>query len=238
MQSAHNLFSEQRTRQSSAATSTKPTTSIVIRNRYNPTAESIYAIACGAGDAADDVFAILTAVSVAREKGDRHDHELLRHPTTRLEFLIGKQLPYIGVGMWINFFIMTTTVLLLFDVPLKGDGLTLTLGALYVAAATGYGLFISTFTSSQVAAVFAGAVLSMLPTMQFSGMMQPVSTLEGGARFMGYLWPTSYYLHGECRRVHQGTWLHRHGDRFAGADPVRSGLSCCCRRCSCANREK
>ena len=44
-------------------------------------------------------------------------------------------------------------------------------------------------------AVFAGAVLSMLPTMQFSGMMQPVSTLEGGARLMGRLWPTTYYTH-------------------------------------------
>ncbi len=74
--------------------------------------------------------------------------------------------------------------------------LALVLGAfLYVAAATGYGLFISTFTSSQVAAVFAGAILSLLPTMQFSGMMQPVSTLEGGARLMGSLWPTSYYMH-------------------------------------------
>ena len=196
VQSAHNLFSEQRTRQSSAATSTKPTTSIVIRNRYNPTAESIYAIGPAVPAMLLMMFlAILTAVSVAREKEIGTITNFYATPTTRLEFLIGKQLPYIGVGM-INFFIMTTTVLLLFDVPLKGDGLTLTLGALfYVAAATGYGLFISTFTSSQVAAVFAGAVLSMLPTMQFSGMMQPVSTLEGGARFMGYLWPTSYYLH-------------------------------------------
>jgi ribosome-dependent ATPase len=135
------------------------------------------------------------AVSVAREKEIGTITNFYATPTTRLEFLIGKQLPYIGIGM-INFVIMTTTVLFLFGVPLKGDGLTLTLGALlYVAAATGYGLFISAFTSSQVAAVFAGAVLSMLPTMQFSGMMQPVSTLEGGARLMGYLWPTSYYMH-------------------------------------------
>lgn len=196
VQSAHNLFSEQRKRESSDVTSTKPTTSIVIRNRYNPTAESIYAIGPAVPAMLLMMFlAILTAVSVAREKEIGTITNFYATPTTRLEFLIGKQLPYMGVGM-LNFFIMTATVLFLFDVPLKGDGLTLTLGALfYVAAATGYGLFISTFTSSQVAAVFAGAVLSMLPTMQFSGMMQPVSTLEGGARFMGYLWPTSYYLH-------------------------------------------
>jgi len=104
----------------------------------------------------------------------------------------------------INFFIMTVTVRFLFDVPLKGDGLTLTLGALfYVAAATGYGLFISTFTSSQVAAVFAGAVLSMLPTMQFSGMLQPVSTLEGARASWVPLADELLHAH-ECRCVHQG----------------------------------
>ena len=196
VESAHNLFAEERKRQSSDVASKKPTTSIVIRNRYNPTAESIYAIGPAVPAMLLMMFlAILTAVSVAREKEIGTITNFYATPTTRLEFLIGKQLPYIGVGM-INFFIMTVTVRFLFDVPLKGDGLTLTLGALfYVAAATGYGLFISTFTSSQVAAVFAGAVLSMLPTMQFSGMLQPVSTLEGGARLMGYLWPTSYYMH-------------------------------------------
>ena len=116
-------------------------------------------------------------------------------PITRLEFLLGKQLPYIVIGM-INFLIMVATVLWLFGVPLKGSVVALSLGAvIYVAAATGYGLFISSFTSSQVAAIFAAAVLSMLPTMQFSGLMQPVSTLEGGARLMGSLWPTTYYMH-------------------------------------------
>ena len=196
VQQAHNLFSEQRDRESSAPASSDPTTSIEVRYRYNPTAESIYAIGPAVPAMLLMMFlAILTAVSVAREKEIGTITNFYATPTTRLEFLIGKQLPYIGVGM-INFFIMTATVLFLFKVPLKGDILTLALGALfYVAAATGYGLFISTFTSSQVAAVFAGAVLSLLPTMQFSGMMQPVSTLEGGARLMGSIWPTSYYMH-------------------------------------------
>ncbi|WP_315759646.1 MULTISPECIES: ribosome-associated ATPase/putative transporter RbbA [unclassified Bradyrhizobium] len=196
VQQAHNLFSDQRDREASAPASSAPTTSILVRYRYNPTAESIYSIGPAVPAMLLMMFlAILMAVSVAREKEIGTITNFYATPTTRLEFLIGKQLPYIGVGM-INFIVMTATVLYLFEVPLKGSGFTLALGALlYVAAATGYGLFISTFTSSQVAAVFAGAVLSMLPTMQFSGMMQPVSTLQGGARLMGYLWPTSYYMH-------------------------------------------
>lgn len=196
VQQAHQLFAEQRARVASTPTGASPTTSLQVRYRYNPTAESIYAIGPSIPAMLLMMFlAILMAVSVAREKEIGTIANFYATPTTRLEFLIGKQLPYLGVGM-INFVIMTATVLFLFEVPLKGNGFALALGALlYAASATGYGLFISTFTKSQVAAVFAGAVLSMLPTMQFSGMMQPVSTLEGGARVMGYLWPTTYYMH-------------------------------------------
>lgn len=50
-------------------------------------------------------------------------------------------------------------------------------------------------TRSQVAAVFGGAIICIMPTMIFSGMLQPVSTLEGGARVIGTLWPTTYYMH-------------------------------------------
>ncbi|PTE12036.1 ribosome-associated ATPase/putative transporter RbbA [Mesorhizobium helmanticense] len=196
VQQAHNLFSEQRSREASTPATSGPTTTLQVRYRYNPTAESIYSIGPSLPAMLMMMFlAILMAVSVAREKEIGTITNFYVTPTTRLEFLIGKQLPYLGVGM-INFVILTATVLFLFEVPLKGNGMVLALGALlYTAAATGYGLFISTLTRSQVTAVFAGAVLSMLPTMQFSGMMQPVSTLEGGARLMGRLWPTTYYMH-------------------------------------------
>jgi ribosome-dependent ATPase len=195
VQQAHNLFVDQRERESSSPSTSAGSTSIDVRYRYNPTAESIYAIGPSVPAMLLMMFlAILTAVSVAREKEIGTIANFYATPTTRLEFLLGKQLPYIGIGL-INFAIMTGTVWLLFGVPLKGSLLALAMGALlYSAASSGYGLFISTFTKSQVAAVFAAAVLSMLPTMQFSGMTQPVSTLEGAARWMGYLWPTSYYM--------------------------------------------
>lgn len=195
VQQAHNLFSEVRERESSDAKTTSATTSIETRYRYNPTAESMYAMGPSMPAMLLMMFlAILMAVSVAREKEIGTIANFYATPTTRIEFLLGKQLPYLGVGM-MNFVIMSLTVLYIFDVPLKGSVFALTVGALlYTMAATAYGLFISSFTKSQVAAVFAGAVLSMLPTMQFSGMMQPVSTLEGGARIMGSFWPTTYYM--------------------------------------------
>jgi ribosome-dependent ATPase len=53
----------------------------------------------------------------------------------------------------------------------------------------------STFTSTQVAAVFVTAILTIQPSVQFSGMLQPVSTLEGSAGTVGKIWPTTYYMH-------------------------------------------
>jgi ribosome-dependent ATPase len=139
--------------------------------------------------------AILMAVSVVREKELGPIINFYVTPTTRLEFLLGKQLPYITIGI-MNYLILTFMAIVIFRVPLKGSGLTLTLCALlYVTATTGIGLLVSTFTPSQVAAVFVTAVLTILPTTQFSGLLQPVSTLEGNARLVGSIWPTTYYMH-------------------------------------------
>ncbi len=87
-------------------------------------------------------------------------------------------------------------VVYLLQVPLKGSFLGLMLGALcYIIAATGFGLLIASVTKSQVASIFATAILCMLPTLQFSGIVQPTSTLEGSGHIIGTLWPATYYMH-------------------------------------------
>ena len=94
------------------------------------------------------------------------------------------------------FFILAFMARFIFGVPIKGSFLLLTFTTLlYVTATTGIGMIISTFTSSQVAAVFVTAILAMTPTIQFSGLLQPVSTLMGKAKLIGSLWPTTYYMH-------------------------------------------
>jgi ribosome-dependent ATPase len=109
--------------------------------------------------------------------------------------LLGKQLPYIAIGM-MNFLILTALALIVFAVPIKGSFLMLALCTLlYVTATTGLGMVTSTFTSSQVAAVFVTAILTIVPTIQFSGLLQPVSTLTGNAARVGAIWPASYYMH-------------------------------------------
>ena len=168
---------------------------IETRYRYNPSFESIYAMV----PAVQAILlillpAILMAVSVVREKELGTITNFYATPTTRLEFLLGKQLPYVAIGM-LNYALLVAMAIVIFQVPLKGSGLILTLGALlYVMATTGIGLLVSSFTSTQVAAVFATAILAIMPTMQFSGMLQPVSTLDGGAKFIGSFWPATYYM--------------------------------------------
>ena len=166
------------------------------RFRYNQSFESIAAMAPAMPAILLIMLpAVLMAVSVARERELGSVTNFYVTPTTRLEFLIGKQLPYIAIA-YANFLLLVAMTIFLFDVPLKGDPVPLAVGAfLYVWATTSYGLLIATMTSSQVAATFATAIASVVPTIQFSGLLQPVSTLEGGAQTIGSLWPASYFLH-------------------------------------------
>lgn len=166
------------------------------RYRYNPSFETIYSIGPKTPALLLLLFpAILMAVSISREKEIGTITNFYVTPTNRFEYLIGKQLPYVAIGM-ANFVILTLLVVFLLQVPLKGSLLGLTLGAfLYVCASTSFGLLISSLTKSQVAAIFATSILSLMPTIQFSGMIQPTSTLEGVGNFIGSVWPATYYMH-------------------------------------------
>ena len=109
--------------------------------------------------------------------------------------MLGKQLPYIGIG-FANFVMLTLVVVFVMGVPIKGSILALVVGGLlYVTATTALGVLLSSLVKTQVAAVFVTTALTILPTVQFSGMLQPVSTLEESARVIGSFWPTTYFMH-------------------------------------------
>ena len=138
--------------------------------------------------------AMLTALSVVREKELGSIINLYVTPVTRSEFLIGKQLPYIVLAMF-NFVLLTLMAVTIFDVPVKGSFLALATGALlFVMFSTGFGLFASTFTRSQIAAMFVTMIGTMIPAIQFAGMLNPVSSLEGFGAFIGRIYPASHFL--------------------------------------------
>ncbi len=77
---------------------------------------------------------------------------------------------------------------------LEPSGKRLSGVVVYVFATTGYGVLISAFCSTQIAALFGTAILTILPATQFAGMMTPVSSLSGFARVLGRGFPMSYFL--------------------------------------------
>lgn len=167
---------------------------IEIRFKYNQDFDSIFAMVPSTIAMMLALFpAILMALAVVREKELGSITNLYVTPVTRLEFLLGKQLPYVAVAM-INFLVMFLMAIFFFHVPLKGSFLALLAGTIvYVFATTGYGMLISTFCKSQIAALFGTAILTILPAQQFSGMMTPVSSLSGSAQIIGLAFPMSYY---------------------------------------------
>ncbi len=175
-------------------TALAPPADIDVRFKYNQDFDSIFAMVPSTVAMMLALFpAILMALAVVREKELGSITNLYVTPVTRLEFLVGKQLPYVAVAI-INFLVMFAMALFLFNVPLRGSFLALLIGTvMYVFTTTGYGMLISAFCRSQIAALFGTAILTILPAQQFSGMMTPVSSLSGMAQLIGLCFPMSYY---------------------------------------------
>ena len=164
------------------------------RFRYNQEFKSVYAMIPGVIMVLMMMVpAMMTAVGVVREKELGSITNLYVTPVTRLEFLLGKQSVYIAVGL-LSFVSLTLMAQFLFRVPVRGSAAALATGALlFVTASTGFGLLLSTFVKTQIAAIFAAAILSIVPSINFSGFMAPVSSLSGGAKWVGYGFPSSHF---------------------------------------------
>lgn len=187
---------------------------IETRFRYNQDFRSIYSmVPATMAMLLVLIPAILMALAIVREKELGSITNFYVTPVTRLEFLVGKQLPYIAVA-FVSFLILFAMTLLLFRVPLKGSLPALLLGALlYVTTTTGYGMLISSFARTQIAALFGTAILSVIPATQFAGMLTPVSSLSGAGAVIGHLFPMTYFL-----RISVGTLTKGLGFADLGMD--------------------
>jgi len=178
----------------SAGVSSAALADIAIRYRYNPDVQSLPAMVPAMIPILLMMIpAMLTALGVVREKELGSITNFYAAPVRRIEFLIGKQLPYIGVAM-LSVACLLALMLGLFGVPFAGGPVALLAGALlYTTAATAFGLVVSTFVRSQIAAIFATAIIVMIPAVNFSGMMYPAAALEGAARVIGHGFPSLYF---------------------------------------------
>ncbi|WP_243049453.1 ribosome-associated ATPase/putative transporter RbbA [Dyella sp. RRB7] len=169
--------------------------SIETRYRYNPDVKSLPAMVPAVIPLLLMMIpAMLTALSVVREKELGSILNFYTTPVTRAEFLLGKQLPYVVLAMF-NFLLMSLLAVTVFGVPVKGSFATLSLAALiFVGCSTSFGLFASTFTRSQIAAMFVTMIGTIIPCVQFSGLINPVSSLEGMGAAIGAVYPATHFL--------------------------------------------
>lgn len=195
VEAMHALWLAEKAREKGHGDALAGLANVEVRFRYNPDVRSVVAMVPAIIPLLLMMIpAMLAALSVVREKELGSIINFYVTPTTRLEFLLGKQLPYVVLAM-LSFVLLAVLAVTVFDVPLKGSVLALMAAALlYVCAATAFGLLMSTFMRSQIAAIFGTAVLTLLPAVSFSGMIDPVSSLEGVGRVIGEIYPTTHFL--------------------------------------------
>ncbi len=167
--------------------------SVETRYRYNPDVKSLPAMVPAVIPLLLLMLpAMLTALAVVREKELGSIINFYVTPTTRTEFLLGKQLPYVGLAL-LNFGLMAAAAVTVFGVPIKGSFAALLVASLlFSVCSTGMGLLASALTRSQIAAMFFTMLGTIIPAVQFAGLINPVSSLEGSGRWIGEVYPATY----------------------------------------------
>jgi ribosome-dependent ATPase len=195
VQAMHQSWLAERAGAATGSSATAAPADIETRFRYNPDVASLPAMVPAVIPMLLMMIpAMLAALAVVREKELGSIVNLYVTPVTRAEFLLGKQLPYVVLAL-LNFLLMALLAVSVFGVPVTGSFTLLLAGALlYVVCATGIGLLASSFTRSQVAALFLAMIGTMIPAAQFSGMIDPVSSLQGAGRAIGRVYPTTHFI--------------------------------------------
>lgn len=136
---------------------------------------------------------ILASVGVVREKENGSIDNVYSSTLRREEFVLGKLIPYVLLAT-INFFMLWTLALIVFQVPFRGSAILFSvIGVLYVTCTTMLGMVISFFVRSQIAAVLLTVIATLIPTLQYSGMIVPLSSLSEAGQLQARLLPASYF---------------------------------------------
>ena len=164
------------------------------------------------------IAALLTALTVAREWERGTMEQLAATPVSRAEVVIGKLLPYVGIGL-IDLTMVTVLGLVVFNVPLRGNVLLLALMALlFIVGMLGFGIFISASLKSQLLASQVGLMTTYLPTFLLSGFIFAIGNMPIVLRAISYVIPARYFVN-----ITRGIFLK--GVGFAVLWPEALGLA-------------
>lgn len=140
------------------------------------------------------VGAILTALSIVKEKERGTIEQILVSPIRPLEMMIGKIIPYVFIAL-LDLVIIITAGYLLFEVPIKGSLFPLAVFAiLYLISSLGVGVFVSTIADNMQNAMLAAIFLSLMPAVLLSGFVFPLENMPLPIRIFSYLFPGRYFV--------------------------------------------
>ena len=187
-------YYEERARETPAGVSAIIPFSVEPRFRYNQEFKSVFAMIPGSLMIIMAMIpAMIAAIGIVREREIGSISNLYTSPAGVGEFLIGKQMPYVLV-CFASYITLVLIAVFHFGLTIKGSvpGLFLA-GLVYVFAATAFGMLVSSFTRTQVAALIATAVLTQVPVLSFSGFLSPAGALEGMGALIGRSFPAYYF---------------------------------------------
>jgi ABC-2 type transport system permease protein len=165
------------------------------RMRYNPTLESAHLFVPGlVAFVLTIVSALMTAISISREKETGTMEMLLVSPIRPRAIVAGKVMPYIVLG-FVSVLLVLAAARSVFGVPLRGSlVLLLAESGLYIVTALALGIVISTKAPNQRTAMIAALAGLMMPTLLLSGFIFPIDSLPWPLQWLSNLVPARWFL--------------------------------------------
>ena len=174
-----------------------PAAGIELKSRvwYNPELKSVNFIVPGViAVIMMIVGAILTALSIVKEKERGTIEQILVSPIRPLEMMIGKIIPYVIIA-FIDLVIVVVAGYVIFAVPIKGSLFQLAIFAvLYLTASLGTGVFVSTIADTMQTAMLAAIFISLMPSILLSGFVFPLENMPAPIRLLSYFFPCRYFV--------------------------------------------
>lgn len=172
---------------------------------FNPQMKSSYGFVPGVmGLIIILICAMMTSISIVREKETGTMELLLVSPMKPLVIIIAKMIPYLVLSVvnYLTILLMSVTVL---DVPIAGSFWTLSLLAfIYIIVSLALGLMISTRTATQVAAMLGSGMILMMPVMFFSGLLFPIESMPKIFQVISNIVPARWFISGVKKIMIEG----------------------------------
>jgi len=140
------------------------------------------------------ICTLMTSLTIARERETRTLEQLISTPVSSAELVLGKLLPYVGLGL-IDLTLVVGAGILIFEVPFRGSYLNLLLTALlFLTGTLAWGLFISVVSKTQLQASQIGMLSVFLPSFLLSGFIYPIENMPWVLQIITYLVPARYFV--------------------------------------------